>query len=228
MDNRNGLYSHRARLFLFLFAAIAVFGAMYVLYSAVATLGQLDVVEAQRDTWQRPSDVIAELNLHEGSVVADLGSGAGYFTLKLSPIVGPTGKVLAVDLRKLSLSFLWIRAAIRRPHNIHVVVGDPDDPHLASESVDAVLIANAYHEFANPGRMLEHVFQSLRPGGRVLILDRSAPIEHTSVEQEHAHGIGIDAVLRDLEQHGFRILRQADPFIDRSAEDRWWFLVAIK
>src|SRR5215472_13901894 len=110
-EKSSRLHKH-LRLFLFLAGAIGVFASMYVLYSAVATLRDLDVVEIQRDTWQRPSDVIAALDLQEGSVVADLGSGAGYFTLKLSPIVGPSGKVVAVDLRKLSLSFLWIRAAM--------------------------------------------------------------------------------------------------------------------
>jgi ubiquinone/menaquinone biosynthesis C-methylase UbiE len=221
------VHTHRVRLFLFLLAAIAVLVAMYVLYSASATLQQLDIIEAERDTWQRPSDVIAELNLHAGSVVADVGSGSGYFALKLAPIAGRSGKVLAVDLRRLSLSFLWIRAAIRGLHNVRVISGDLDDPHLAPESVDAVLIANTYHEFGNPEQMVEHLFRTLRTGGRMVILDRGGPIEQISA-QEHAHGIEIESVRHNLEKHGFRTITQADAFIDRATEGRWWLLVANK
>jgi len=90
---------------------------MYVLYSAIDTLRQLEELESERDQWQRPGEVLQALDLQPGNVVADLGSGAGYFALKLSPIVGKKGQVLAVDIRKLSLSFLWIRALLNRKLN---------------------------------------------------------------------------------------------------------------
>jgi ubiquinone/menaquinone biosynthesis C-methylase UbiE len=133
----------------------------------------LKVVESERDRWQRPSDVIEALKLKQGNAVADVGSGAGYFALKLSRAVGSSGKVLAVDIRKLPLVFLWIRAFLRSQHNIRIRVGDPDDPRLPAGIVDAVLIANTYHEFANPELMLDHISRSLRLGGRLVVLDRS-------------------------------------------------------
>ena len=107
MSSTRFLAGHRIRLVLFLLSAIVVFTAMYVLYSAIGTLRQLEEVESERDQWQRPGEVLQALALQPGNVVADLGSGAGYFALKLSPIVGKKGQVLAVDIRKLSLSFLW-------------------------------------------------------------------------------------------------------------------------
>ena len=145
---------------------------MYVLYSAIDTLRQLDVVESERDQWQRPAEVLQALDLRPGNVVVDLGSGAGYFALKLSPIVGKEGQVLAVDVRKLSLSFLWIRALLSQKRNIRVVLSDEDNPHLPSEAVDAVLIANTFHELRDPKVILDHVSRSLRVGGRLVVVDR--------------------------------------------------------
>jgi SAM-dependent methyltransferase len=87
---------------------LVVVPALFVLEEAVRTLGVLDQVERERDTWQRPDEIIRQLDLTPGNTVVDLGSGAGYFSLKIAPRVGPTGRVLAVDLRRESLAFLWI------------------------------------------------------------------------------------------------------------------------
>lgn len=153
--------------------------------------------------------------------MADLGSGAGYFTLKLSGVVGARGQVWAVDIRKLSLSFLWIRAALRSPHNVRVAVGDEEDPHLPEGAVDAVLIANTYHELRDPQGMLAHVWRSLRPGGRLVIVDRAKDIDP-------GHQIPLPTVEAEVRANGFEIVSQQDTFIDRPGEDSWWLLVARK
>jgi SAM-dependent methyltransferase len=105
------------------------------------TLMRLDALERERDLWQRPADFIRVLNVGNGDVVADLGCGSGYFGLKLSPIVGGRAHVLAVDIRRISLFFLWVRAILRHDLNISIVHARQDDPHLATGAVDAVLIA---------------------------------------------------------------------------------------
>jgi ubiquinone/menaquinone biosynthesis C-methylase UbiE len=203
---------------------------MYVLYSAVITLQRLDVVEAQRDHWQRPAEVLRALDVRDGNVVADLGSGAGYFTLKISPIVGKSGQVLAVDIRKLSLLFLWIRAVLRTPHNIQIIIGEADDPHLPTETVDAVLIANTYHEFLNPRMMLDHAFRSLRSGGRLVIVDRGPRAVYAEESREvlAGHEIPLSAVDNEVRKSGFEITGREDPFIDRAGDDPWWLLTARK
>ena len=99
-------------------------------YSALETFSRLNAVEAERDHWQRPSDILQALDLKPGNVVVDLGCGSGYFTLKLSSPVGDSGRVIAEDIRRLPLMFLWFRAISRREHNVEIVVGDPTDPHL--------------------------------------------------------------------------------------------------
>jgi predicted methyltransferase len=230
---------HGYRLRLFLLSAIAILGVMYVLSSALNTLRTLDMVEAERDSWQRPADVLRALALKDGNTVVDLGSGAGYFSLKISRAIGSRGQVLAVDLRKLSLTFLWIRAALRTRHNVHVMVGEEDDPHLPAEAVDAVLIANTYHEFRNPRVILDHVFRSLRPGGRLVIIDRGPlPGEEESREFEAQHHerapSGVETEIRET---GFNLISRRDRFIDRPPVERpgdrpdnrpWWLIVARK
>lgn len=196
---------------------------MYVLYSAIDTLHRLDVVESERDQWQRPAEVLQALDLRPGKVVVDLGSGAGYFALKLSPMVGKQGQVLAVDIRKLSLSFLWIRAFLSQKRNIRVVLSDEDDPRLPLGAVDAVLIANTFHELHDPNVMLGHVSRSLRPGGRLVIVDRGP-----GQGGAHAHEMDRAFVETELQQAGFEIVDSQDHFIDRPGDDPWWLTVARK
>jgi predicted methyltransferase len=189
-------------------------------FQGIRTLQTLTVVEAERDQWQRPSDVIQALNLKGGSVVADLGSGAGYFTLKLSDTAGPSGEVIAVDLRRFSLLFLHIRALLQGKHNIQIILGDPDDPHLPAGKVDSVLIANTYHELTAPQSILRHLSQALRPGGHLVVVDRS--------EGEAQHHVSPEAVEMDLRREGFQITSREDSFIQRSGEDSWWLIVATR
>lgn len=223
MSDERTLNRHRGKLVLFLLSALVVFATMYVLYSVIDTLHQLEVVESQRDQWQRPAEVLQALDPRPGSVVVDLGSGAGYFALKLSPIVGKQGQVLAVDIRKLSLSFLWIRALLGQKRNIRVVVGDEDNPHLPLEAADAVLIANTFHELRDPQVMLGHVARALRPGGRLVIVDRGfRPGMH------HVHEVERSSVEAELRQAGFEIVSSQDNFILRPGDDPWWLTVARK
>jgi ubiquinone/menaquinone biosynthesis C-methylase UbiE len=219
--------AHRRPLFrlaLFLVCAILIFLALNTLYSFTSTLNQLDRVESERDQWQRPSDVLRALDLRSGNTVVDLGSGSGYFALKLSPAVGERGQVLAVDLRRLSLFFLWTRALLRGQYNVQVIVGQENNPRLPAGTVDAVLICNTYHEFSDPELILDRVFRSLRPGGRLVVVDR-AP---RATEAQHTHEVPLTAVERELRNKGFEIVSQDDSFIDRPGDDLWWLVTARK
>ncbi|HTC94226.1 MAG TPA: class I SAM-dependent methyltransferase [Terriglobales bacterium] len=223
--------SYRIRVTVFALCALVTLVVLGALYDAIQTLGRLEAVERERDQWQRPTDVIRELNLKEGNVVVDLGSGVGYFALKLSPVVGKSGKVLPVDILKFPLSVLRTRALINGQHNIDVVLGEPDDPHLPNGSVDAVLIANTYHELTDPKVILDHVFQSLKPGGRLVILDRGPRSENgesRSDEAEHHH-IPPALVEAEIRGSGFQIVKREDLFIDQPGDDQlWWLIVARK
>ena len=162
--------SYGVRIALFLVGVIVALFLLNTVYKGINTINCLDVVESERDQWQRPTEVIRALNLREGGFVVDLGSGAGYFSLKLSAVVGKRGRVLAVDIRRLSLLFLWIRALLRNQHNITVAHVQPEQPDLPAGVVNAVLVANTYHEFSRPKAMVNHIFRVTRrrrpAGGR--------------------------------------------------------------
>ena len=207
---------------LVLLALFLIFGIGGVLYQGIRTLQQLTVVEAERDHWQRPDDIIRTLNLKEGSTVVDFGSGAGYFALKLSSTVGPKGSVVAVDLRQLSLFFLRVRAFLQGKSNINIIVGEPDDPHLPGTAVDSVLIANTYHELTDPQSILRHISRALRPGGRLVIVD---PMP--SPGEEHHHAMP-DAVETELKNQGYNIVSREDAFIRQRGDEFWWLIAASK
>jgi SAM-dependent methyltransferase len=132
--------------------------ALFLIYQFSQTFSQLYFAEGERDRWQRPNDVIQCLNLKNGSVVADLGCGVGYFSLKLAPKVGGYGSVLAEDILDESLTFLRIRALFHHQNNIRIIHGNPDDPLLPAGGVDSVLSANTYHEFTKPLSMLDRLY----------------------------------------------------------------------
>lgn len=201
--------------------ALLVPGIVDVAGQGVATLDRLAVVERERDSWQRPADIIAALDLHNGSRVVDLGSGAGYFALKLSGAVGPGGSVQAVDILRLPLAFLRIRAYQRGASNLHVIRCTPEDP-MISGSVDSVLIVNTYHELANPAAVLAHVRDALIPGGRLVIADRAPDSANPG------HEIDAGIVQTQLAAAGFHSVSLDGHFLDQPEEGPWWLLVAEK
>lgn len=222
---------YRVKLALFVLCAIAILFLVDTAYQGLNTLSRLNIVEAERDHWQRPSEVIQALDLKPGNVVFDLGCGSGYFTLKLSAPVGHSGKVLAEDIRRLPLVFLWLRTLQRREHNVSLVLGEPDDPHLPRQSVNAVLVANTYHEFTDSQPILAHVFGSLVSGGRLVVLDRqphAAEQGSGNTTREH-HEVSSDQVEKELRQAGFEIVGREDHFIDNDPlHENWWLIISRK
>ena len=220
--------SYRLKLLVFFLGAVAVVLVLNVGYSALLTFSRLNAVEAERDHWQRPADIVQALDLRPGNVVVDLGCGSGYFTLKISRPVGDSGRVIAEDIRRLPLMFLWVRAISRREHNVKIVVGDPTDPHLPSR-VNAVLILNTYHEFTDSRSILAHVYQSLVPGGRLVVVDREPKPAPSNASETAEHEISAERVEGELRQANFEVVNRQDRFIEHdSYGENWWLIVARK
>ena len=217
--------AYRVRIALFLLGVVLVVLLSSVLFQGIQTLNRLEVVESERDKWQRPSDVIQALSLKDGNAVVDLGSGAGYFTLKLADAVGEHGRVLAVDIRSLPLLFLWTRALLRAQYNVKVIRAEPDDPHLSSQTVDAVLIANTYHELTDSRAILTSLSQSLVSGGRLVVVDRGPAIDR---QGEREHAVSAAMVDAEIRQHGFAIESRQDAFVSAPGDEVWWLIVARK
>ena len=219
--------NYRVKLLLFFVGALAVLFLANVGYSALNTFSRLNAVEAERDQWQRSSDVIQALDLKPGNVVVDLGCGSGYFTLKLSPPVGRDGRVIAEDIRRLPLIFLWFRAVSRREHNVRILLGAPGDPHLPGQ-VNAVLISNTYHEFTDAHSILNDVYQALVSAGRLVVIDRE-PKTSNDDDSNSEHEISSDQVESDLRKANFQIISRQDNFIAQdSYGETWWRIVAYK
>jgi predicted methyltransferase len=220
------------KIALWLIGGLLVLILLSVIGQGLNTLDRLTLVEHERDSWQRAPEIIGQLNLRNGGRVVDIGSGAGYFTLKLSDAVGPTGNVQAVDILRLPLAFLWIRAHRSRLHNVKVVLGEPDDPRI-SGPVDAALIANTYHELARPGVILAHVHDALVDGGRLVIADRNPvkdrpqSLSSGANEGNAEHAIDPEVVEAELRRDGFDIQSRQDHFLDQPEEAPWFLIVAV-
>ncbi len=123
-----------------------------------------------RDEWQQPSRVVDSLDLAPGDVVADLGSGGGYFTFYLAEAVGPRGRVYAVDIAEDMNDRLEQLASERGADNVSVVLAALDDPKLP-EPVDLVFTSNSYHHIENRPDYFRRAARYLKSGGRIAILD---------------------------------------------------------
>jgi SAM-dependent methyltransferase len=133
---------------------------------------ELGVLEGpDRDAWQKPDLIMDALGIGEGSVVADLGAGGGWFTVRLARRVGPNGTVFAQDVQPQMLEAIKRRVGREGLRNVEYVHGSLDDPRLPPGRLDAVLIVDAYHELANPIELLRNVKPSLKTTGRIGIVN---------------------------------------------------------
>ena len=137
----------------------------------------LGLLEApDRDEWQKPDQIMDALRIFDGARVADLGAGGGWFTIKLARRVGPNGLVFAADIQRELVEYIERRMRRERLQNVRPVLGTATDPRLPP-NLDAVLIVDAYREMDNPARpemirtLLEHVARSLKPQGRLAVVD---------------------------------------------------------
>lgn len=127
--------------------------------------------EAQRDAVDEVGQVARLMRIAPGETVADVGAGSGYYTMRLAPRVGPEGRVLAEDVTPRYLTDLERRIAKAQVANVTVVRGEPHDPRLSPQSIDAAILVHMYHEIAQPFGLLHNLAAAMKPGGRVGIVD---------------------------------------------------------
>jgi ubiquinone/menaquinone biosynthesis C-methylase UbiE len=127
--------------------------------------------ENRRDLRGEFDDVVRALGLKKGQTVADIGAGSGYYTMRLSPLLGAEGRVIAQDVMPKYLDQLRRRARKAGLTNISFVRGTQSDPRLPARKVDVALMVHMYHEIAQPYALLTRLRGSLKPGGRVAIVD---------------------------------------------------------
>lgn len=130
---------------------------------------------------EAPAAAVQAMQLEPNAVVADIGAGTGYFSFPLSARV-PQGRVYAVDIQPEMLDIIRKRIERHSVRNVTPVIGKVDDPMLPADAIDAVLLVDAYHEFAYPYEMMRGIVRALRPGGKMYLIeyrgeDASIPIK---------------------------------------------------
>ena len=133
--------------------------------------------EDSRDKAGEATRVIAITGIKAGQTVADIGAGSGYYTMRLSPVVGPKGLVIAQDIVPRYLDQLKRRVAKAGFKNVRFLLGSPSNPRLPPQSVDRALLIHMYHEIAQPYALLYRLRGALREGGRIAIVDLDRPTD---------------------------------------------------
>ena len=138
----------------------------------------------EREKEEAPSKAINALNLAADAVIADIGAGSGYYSFRIAPKV-PQGKVMAVDIQPEMLDFLKKRSEELKVTNVIPHLGAIDDLKLPPASLDAALLVDSYHEFSHPAEMLASLVRSLKPGGRVFLLEFRGEDDEVPIKALH-------------------------------------------
>jgi len=152
----------------------------------------------EREAEEQPEKALDALHLKPGMVVADIGAGVGYMSLRMAKRVS---KVYANDLQPAMLDRLRQNAAKAGIANVVTVVGDVADPKLPANTMDLVLLVDVYHEFSAPQQMLRKIRETLKPDGRLVLLEYRAEDPNVPIIAEHK--MTVAQVKTELEAEGF-------------------------
>jgi len=137
--------------------------------------------EDARDRLGEAEQVMALAGVKAGMSVADVGAGEGYYTVRLAPVVGEKGRVLAEDIDPSARDSLTDRVQREQLDNVAVKLGTPDNPMLPHNSFDRVFLVHMYHEVQSPYAFLWHLRQGVKDGGEVVVVDSHRPVKHHGI-----------------------------------------------
>jgi SAM-dependent methyltransferase len=159
----------------------------------------------EREDEEAPDIALNVLKIPKGSAVADIGAGSGYITVRLADRVGPTGRVFANDVQPQMLNILARRLDRSKITNVTLIEGTLDDPRLPPASVDLALMVDVYHELSQPQSILRHLRESLKPGGRLVLLEYRK--EDPTVPIKPEHKMSVAEAKMEVEAEGFSLSR---------------------
>lgn len=154
--------------------------------------------EDQRDNRGEAEVVMDLAAIKEGTTVADIGAGEGYYTVRLADRVGLKGRVLAQDIDPGAIQRLGQRVERERLDNVSIKTGAPDDPKLPANSFDRIFMVHMYHEVTEPYALLWRMRPALKPGGQVIVVDVDRPTDR--------HGIPPTLLFCEFAAVGFRLV----------------------
>lgn len=149
----------------------------------------------QRTHEEMPDEVVANLDLKPTDVVADIGAGSGYFSFRMAKLL-PQGKVLAVDIQPEMLDMVEGRKQSDGVSNVETILGEIDNTHLPADTVDLILLVDAYHEFSHPWEMMSSMVKAMKSGGRIVFLEYRA--EDATVPIRPLHKMTQDQVKKEM------------------------------
>jgi SAM-dependent methyltransferase len=152
--------------------------------------------EEERDEAGEPQQLVRLLGVKAGMTIADIGAGSGYYVVRLSPIVGASGRIIAEDVMPDYLQALRTRVHDLGLQNVDVVAGEAHDPKLPAHSLDLAILVHMYHEIAQPYALMYNLVPALKPDARVGIVDAFGPTA--------AHGTPPDLLRCELQAVGYR------------------------
>jgi len=175
----------------------------------VMGLGGADWLDRdEREKEEQPEKAIAEFNLKPGMMIGDVGAGTGYYSIRMAKLVTPGGVVYANDIQQGMLDKLNTKASAADVKNIVTVLGSESDPKLPLGKLDLVILVDVYHEFSRPQRMLQGIRESLKPGGRLVLLEYRK--EDPSVPIRPEHKMSVEEVKAEVTPEGFRFEKVVD------------------
>ncbi|MBU6387889.1 MAG: class I SAM-dependent methyltransferase [Pirellula sp.] len=157
---------------------------------------------------ENPEEMLEQLDVKPGMTVCDMGCGDGYYTIELAKRVGPTGKVIAVDIQPEMLQELSRRCERGNLKNVDMVLGLPHDPKLPIGQVDLILMVDVYHEFSNPVEMLNAMRKSLKPNGRIALVEFRGEDPQVPIKPEHK--MTKKQILKEYEANSMKLVNQYD------------------
>jgi len=161
----------------------------------------------EREKEENVSLLIKNMDIKPKAVIADIGAGAGYHVFKMAPLA-KDGKVYAVDIQPEMLAEIKRLSEIQNVNNVQLVLGSEKSPNLPDNTIDKILMVDVYHEFSYPYEMLMEIKSSLKPNGRVYLIEYRA--EDPKIPIKPIHKMSEKQAVKEFEIAGFKLIENID------------------
>ena len=174
-----------------------------------------------RAATQKVAEVLSDLSLKPGMIVADIGAGSGFFSRPLAKAVSPGGKVYAVDIQQGLLDYIDKRDKEENIRNIQTVLGEFDDPKLPARDIDLAFINDVLHHIEHRAVYLKALGTYIKPAGRIAIIEMNKDDPNTGHKNQPELLVGRDEILHWMSEAGFKLIEEHPDLFPGTK----WFLI---